>query len=52
MARYCSACFLNYKAHDNANMATTLEHLAMYGEPGAGRLFWMRSTLTGEFQGE
>ena len=48
MTRYCSAHLISYEGHDNANMAAILDQLAMYGEPGVARLFWIRSTLTDE----
>ena len=48
MTRYCSARLISYEGHDNTNMAAILDHLAMYGEPGVARLFWIRSTLAEE----
>jgi len=48
MTRYCSTHFISYEGYDHANMAAILDPLAMYGEPGVARLFWMRSTLTDE----
>jgi len=48
MTRYCNARFIGYEGHDHANMAAILDPLAMYGEAGVARLFWIRSTLTDE----
>ena len=48
MTRYGSARLISYEGHNNANMAAILDHLAMYGESGVARLFWIRSTLTDE----
>ena len=48
MTRYGSARLISYEGHDNANLAAILDHLAMYGEPGVARLFWICSTLTDE----
>ena len=51
MTRYGSARLISYEGHNNANMATIPDHLAMYGESGVARLFWIRSTLTDEASG-
>ncbi len=48
MTRYCSARLISYEGHNNANMAAIPDPLAMYGEPGVARLFWIRLTLTNE----
>ena len=48
MTRYGSARLISYEGHNNANMAAILAPLAMYGESGVARLFWIRSTLTDE----
>ena len=48
MTRYGSTRFISHEGHDHANMGAILDPLAMYGEPGVARLFWIRSTLTDE----
>ena len=48
MTRYCSARLISYEEHNNANMTAILDPLALYGESGVARLFWIRLTLTNE----
>jgi len=46
MARYSSTRFISCEEHNNANMTAILDPLAMDGEPGVARLFWICSILT------